>query len=88
MSGHTRTIEPVLYGRKRTKCHNPYYVKLNVPTHQILSQIKPDMPHICHISAQKRPPSPPPSRDYIWGTHSAIFGKTMKGLFDAEPYTI
>ena len=88
MSGHTRTIEPVLYGHKETKCHNPYYVKLNVPTHQVLSQIKPDMPHICHISAQKRPPSPPPSRDYIWGTHSAIFGKTMKGLFDAEPYTI
>ena len=75
MSGHTRTIEPVLYGHKETKCHNPYYVKLNVPTHQVLSQIKPDMPHICHISAQKRPPSPPHPRATTYGVHTALFSE-------------
>jgi len=80
ISGHTTSIKPVLYGHKRTKCHNPYYVKLNVPTHQILSQIKTDMPHICHISAQKRPPSPPtPARlhmgytqRYFWKNHERV----------------
>ena len=88
MSGHTITIKPVLYGQKETKCHNRYYVKLNVPIHQVLSQIRPDMPHICHISAQKRPPSPPPLARLLWGTHNAIFEKTMKDSeMSSEPAT-